>query len=188
MTYQRLSTVEFGHIAAEDEADALQRYFIETEEYSDVVYDKGKILVIGRKGSGKSAIYVAVRDYLPKRDKRVIVDALTLQDYPWEVHKRVRDAGVPAEQAYVNSWKYIVWALLAKKLLGFSQPARYKFLDPLFWKLILNANRKYLHRFLKQNYGSAAPSFVELIADRARQVRSLRIQDVEVHTVAEQDP
>ena len=62
MAYQGLSAVEFGHIAAEEEASNLQRYFVETKEFSDVVSDKSKLLVIGRKGSGKSAIYVVVRD------------------------------------------------------------------------------------------------------------------------------
>ena len=62
MAYQGLIKVEFGHIAAEEEATDLQQYFVETKEYSDVLSDKKKILVIGRKGSGKSAIYVAIRD------------------------------------------------------------------------------------------------------------------------------
>jgi len=188
MTYQGLGEVEFGHIAAEDEADDLQRYFVETEEYTDVVTNRGKMLVIGRKGSGKSAIYVAVRDYLPKRDEGVVVDALTLQDYPWEVHKRVRDTGVPAEQSYVNSWEYIIWVLLAKKLLSFGQPARYRLVDTLLWRRLFNANRRYLHRFLCRNYGSAAPTFGELLADRARQVRSLSLKGIGMDVSPEQDP
>ena len=35
MSYQGLSAVEFGHIAAEEEADALEQYFLETKEYSE---------------------------------------------------------------------------------------------------------------------------------------------------------
>jgi energy-coupling factor transporter ATP-binding protein EcfA2 len=187
MTYQGLGKVKFGHIAAEDEVNELQKYFIETEEYSAVISDKRKILVIGRKGSGKSAIYVALRDYLPKRDKSVVVEALTLNDYPWEVHKRVRDSGVPAEQSYVNSWKYIIWVLLSKKIVGYSQLARYKLLDFTWWKRRFDANRRFLYRFLAQNYGSVAPSFAELIADRSRQVRSLRLKDIGVEADKEED-
>ena len=394
MAYQGLSAVEFGHIAAEEEASALQQYFVETKEFSDVVSDKSKLLVIGRKGSGKSAIYVAVRDfdfqamarapverpaeqdrlvalrrvlterfsddelrtlsfdlnidyddllvegkankarelvrylerrnqipelvaaisqwrpdislnalfegtakptvkpqsdlsgrrfsrqemarlqqiiaeyfdeeairtlcfqmggdyddlpgigrsakvrelvaYLrrreqiselvdivrrarpnisweelfdepdetppvhtslpeqlpppPQEDDGAVVEALTLQEYPWEIHKRVRDAGLPAELAYVSSWKYIVWVLLAKKVLSFGEPARYRLVDPLFWRSIFNANIRYLHRFLRQNYGSIAPSFVELIADRARRIRSLKVKDFELGADEGEDP
>jgi ABC-type multidrug transport system fused ATPase/permease subunit len=89
MTFQGISQVDFGHIAAEEEAGNLQRYFIETEEYKKVKSDAHKILVIGRKGSGKSAIYLALRDYLPTKEKAVVVEALSLQDYPWKIHKEV---------------------------------------------------------------------------------------------------
>lgn len=120
MTYQGIKQVDFGHIAAEEEASSLQRYFIETEEYESVRSDSRKILVIGRKGSGKSAIYVALRE-LGEKNKNTVVEALSLQNYPWQIHKRVRDAGVPNEQSYINSWKYIIWILLAKNILGYSQ-------------------------------------------------------------------
>lgn len=110
----------------------------------------------------------------------IVVEALTLQDYPWQIHKQIRDKGVPSEQAYVNSWKYIIWVLLGRKLLGRDQPARYKVFDRLFWQRIADANRRYLERFLKQNYGSAAPTFGELLVDRARQVRSLQVATVGV--------
>ncbi|MCB9109151.1 MAG: hypothetical protein H6633_33645 [Anaerolineales bacterium] len=133
--------------------DSFKKYFIETAEYSSVISEQGKLLVTGRKGSGKSAIYVTLRDHLPEQDLTAIVEALTLEDYPWEVHKMVMDKGVSIEQAYVNSWKYIIWVILAKKELGYSQIERYRFIDPLFWKLGFNANRRYLIRFLKQNYG-----------------------------------
>jgi Cdc6-like AAA superfamily ATPase len=76
MPFQGVAKVNFGHIAAEEEVANLQRYFIETEEYEKVKADTHKILVTGRKGSGKSAIYLALRDYLPQKDKKVVVEAL----------------------------------------------------------------------------------------------------------------
>jgi len=150
MSYQGIGKVSFGHIAAEDEANELEQYFLETEEYSSVVKDKSKILVVGRKGGGKSAIFVALKDYLPKHNPNVEIEALNLQDYPWNIHKRIQDIGAPDEHAYINSWKYIVWVLLAKRLLAYSHLARYKFVDSTFWKQLFNANRRYLQRFLKR--------------------------------------
>lgn len=390
MAYQGLTSVKFGHIAAEDEAGALRDYFLETKEYSDLLADDSKILVIGRKGSGKSAIYVAVRDqhfaqtsnsplskatqetgqsaellrilntyfseselrdlafdlnidyedlltegkankarelilllrrkgriselidhisylrphvrltqkrsdrqlssnyrgkllnllvgalngediinlsfklnvdyeylgrglkrtqvielisYLERRNRildlievvekefpwvqldtlfeeaetantldskqqptsqiqsyselliaqpnekqPIIVEALTLQDYPWELHKKVRDSGVPVEQTYVNSWKYVIWVLLAKKLLGFDEPSSFKSDVSRFWKRIVDPNLRYIHRFLKQNYGSLAPSFSEIISDRASRIKALKVVNFEVEVDAETDP
>ena len=129
MPYTGLKDVRFGHIAAEEEAEALQSYFLETPEYEELVKDRRRLIVIGRKGSGKSAIYLSLRD---SKDRRTI--GLTLQDYPWEVHKRIKDTGAPKEHIYVNSWKYIIWVLLAKELIGYSRPSEYKLWDPLWWK------------------------------------------------------
>lgn len=187
MSYKGLDRVNFGHIAAEDEdVNLLTQYFVETEEYSEVVSDKKKILITGRKGSGKSAIYVALRDNLHSQSKKVEVEALTLQDYPWEIHKRVKDTGASKEHMYIHSWKYVILVLLAKKLVGYSQPAQYKLFDSFWWKNLFDANRRYLKRFLSQTYGNLAPSFVEILVDRAGQIRSLKIKDVGIETHREE--
>lgn len=182
MSYQGIGKVSFGHIAAEDEATELEQYFLETDEYSNVVKDKNKILVVGRKGGGKSAIFVALNDYLPKYNPNVEIEALDLQNYPWNTHKKIKDLGAPDEHAYINSWKYIVWVLLAKKLLAYSQPARYQLIDKEFWKQLFSANRRWLKRFLTQTYGSVSPSFIEVLADKARNIRSISVDKVKVDT------
>jgi len=125
---------------------------------------------------------------LPYTDRGAVVEALTLQEYPWEVHKRVGDAGFPAELAYVSSWKYVLWVLLAKKALSFDEPARYRLVDPVFWRMIFNANCRYLRRFLRRNYGTVSPSFAELIADRAGRVREIKVKGFQVKADADVDP
>lgn len=178
--YEGLTKVAFGHIAAEEEAKQLQHYFIETDHYKKVVSDVGKMLVIGRKGSGKTAIYVALRDHLPQRDSKVVVEALSLDNYPWEMHIRVQDAGVPVEQCYVNSWKYIIYVLLAKKLLNYGRSPENWSYDGTYGADVSVRDINFLEKFLKQNYGSVTPSVADLIVDKARQVRSLRIGQLEV--------
>jgi energy-coupling factor transporter ATP-binding protein EcfA2 len=68
MTYQGLQKVDFGTFVAEEEAVTLANYFLETEAYNTVVDNERVVLVLGRKGSGKSAIYVAIRDLLKKKE------------------------------------------------------------------------------------------------------------------------
>ena len=120
--------------------------------------------------------------------KDTVVEALTLNDYPWELHKMIRNSGVPLEQVYVNSWTYIIWILLAKKVLSFGEPSKFKVFDRTMWKRLANSNLRFLHRYLKQNYGSLAPSFKEIIENRTRQVRSLKIKDFEIGTESEENP
>jgi hypothetical protein len=55
-----LAATTFGQRIAEDEADALKSYFVETEEWRKVV--SGAVdVVYGPKGSGKSALYALLR-------------------------------------------------------------------------------------------------------------------------------
>ncbi|GAB4208722.1 MAG: hypothetical protein OHK0022_38660 [Roseiflexaceae bacterium] len=118
-----------------------------------------------------------------------MVEALTLQDYPWQVHKQVKDTGVPDELSYINSWKYVIWILLAKRILQFENIRFWKFFDTVWWRWIFNENVRYIYRFLKQNYGNISPSFMEIIANRAREVRSIKLFNVaELSSNADSSP
>jgi len=59
-----LGCVTFGQRIAEDEADALASYFVETEQWRKIISGEADI-VYGPKGSGKSALYSLLRQ---KRD------------------------------------------------------------------------------------------------------------------------
>src|SRR5688572_12333502 len=102
-----LDKVSFGKIAAEDEAKELAEYFVETNEYSSLKSDNNKILVIGRKGSGKSAIYVHLRDSLHKQRNTSVI-AIELDAHAWSEHKRLRDESSSPQRAYVASWNYLM--------------------------------------------------------------------------------
>ena len=169
-----LKRIKFGHIAAEEEAANLQEYFLETPEYQSIINDTNKILVVGRKGSGKSAIDVALKNrYLKQSEAQV--EAITFKDYPWALHNKIKDESGSAERAYLNTWKYLILITLGKHLVRFNEPQKYRIIDSLWWKKLLNANLRLLDRFLRLNYGSIAPSFADVLIDRARNIRKLNV-------------
>jgi hypothetical protein len=55
-----LAGVTFGQRIAEDEADALASYFVETEQWRKIISGESDV-VYGPKGSGKSALYSLLR-------------------------------------------------------------------------------------------------------------------------------
>ena len=55
-----LATLTFGQRIAEDEAEALVSYFVETEQWRKIVSGEADV-VYGPKGSGKSALYSLLR-------------------------------------------------------------------------------------------------------------------------------
>jgi hypothetical protein len=62
-----LEGLTFGQRIAEDEADALASYFVETDQWRKILSGEADV-VYGPKGSGKSALYSLLRQ---KRDELI---------------------------------------------------------------------------------------------------------------------
>jgi len=65
-----LKNMRIGERIAEEEADRLETYFVETNQWNEI-FDGEKVLIFGPKGAGKSALYALLRkrsDQLKARD------------------------------------------------------------------------------------------------------------------------
>lgn len=68
-----LEKLNLGSSAAENEMRTLQNYYLKTDAYNKAA--RGEVqLVIGRKGSGKSAIFLQIRDKERSRGKNIVLD------------------------------------------------------------------------------------------------------------------
>lgn len=68
-----LEEVSFGASAAENEFRELSGYYLETDQFQRAV--RGEVrLVVGRKGSGKTAIFAQVRDRMRGERQNIVVD------------------------------------------------------------------------------------------------------------------
>lgn len=101
-TPEDLARIDFGRLDAESDPRLLD-YFLVTGTVKAA--EHGAKLVIGRKGSGKTALFTHLKHNLPT----VTID-LDLFDYVFEVHKGLIEAGLTAERAYVASWKLLIYA------------------------------------------------------------------------------
>ena len=129
----------FGDVAAEDEP--VLDYFVATEAVS-VVEDGRAWLVVGRKGSGKTAL---VRYFTEGYSSASTSLALNLRKYPWALHSELRDAGASDAEAYVSSWRYVIATQYARVVLRQSQ-------RPHFSRYIS------LKEFFDSNYGGIDPA------------------------------
>lgn len=126
----------FGAVAAEDEP--VLNYFVETSAVKEIA-DGDKFLVLGRKGSGKTALF---RYFNEKKQDNIVSIALNLRGYPWAMHAKRADSDVDESERYEASWKYLIVLefarLVAQNLTGAS-----KWTD----------EAKNLLEFFKLNYG-----------------------------------
>ncbi len=69
---QLLERIDIGDVAAENEIQSLKSYFVKTPQFQQALQGHAR-LVIGRKGTGKTAIFYGIRDQL-RHYKGLILD------------------------------------------------------------------------------------------------------------------
>jgi hypothetical protein len=106
----------FGGIDAD--TDFLLDDCFEDHEAYISAKDGKRFLIIGRKGSGKTAIY---RKLLRTHEPQLFSFGHTFRDYPWHHHDRQRKIGAPEHECYAHSWKYLILITLSKILLNQDQ-------------------------------------------------------------------
>ena len=96
-----LAKIDLGKDEAEQD-QRLREYFLKTTNYKNSLAGT-KTIVIGRKGSGKSAIFTLMRDELEESGTLVI--PVTPDQYSWSALKEYQEKGILPVQAHTNAWK-----------------------------------------------------------------------------------
>ncbi|TMU14865.1 hypothetical protein E0L35_23290 [Halomonas sp. ATBC28] len=138
------SVKNFGKVEAED--DAVLDYFVEMN-ITENVDSQDTFLVLGRKGSGKTALY----RYFTEDKHKDFSSGLNLNGYPWKVHEKIKDDGVEYVESYVASWKYLIAVEFAKIVIKLSD--RYQMTEVIELK-----------KFLDENYGTSNPAIKNIFS------------------------
>lgn len=113
-----LQALSIGDPTAENEMTTLSKYFLATDQYSRAV--RGEVnLVVGRKGTGKTALWIQIRDRI-RADKRNIVVDLKPEGYQLLKLKEDMLAHLTqgASQHLLTAfWEYLILLEVAYKLL-----------------------------------------------------------------------
>lgn len=113
-----LEQVELGDPAAENEMAALDDYYVPTDEYSKTLAGSVR-LVVGRKGAGKTALFIQVRNKLRQHKSKVIID-LRPEGYQLKRLKEVVLKSVSEavqEHVAIAFWEYSLLLEITYKLL-----------------------------------------------------------------------
>lgn len=119
-----LQSLQIGDPTAENEMTTLGSYFLRTDQYSKAV--RGEVnLVVGRKGAGKTALFIQVRDKT-RADKRNVV--LDLKPEGYQLLKLKEDILAHLTQGASHHlvtafWEYLILLEITYKLLEKDQTA-----------------------------------------------------------------
>jgi hypothetical protein len=147
---QTLGDLDFGGIDAESDT-GLADYFV-TTPYVEAALKGRRTIFLGRKGSGKSALFrqVPILVNQSTQPERVVL-SLTPDQYAWSALRDYREQGIMEEQAHTNAWKHTLAVEISSALLNpdlsLTQPAR----DSL----------KPVTKFLGDNYGTITPDLAQ---------------------------
>jgi hypothetical protein len=113
-----LQSLDLGATSAENEMRTLETYYLKTDQFLKSIRGEAH-LVVGRKGSGKSAIFFQVRDRERANKKNVVLD-LKPEGYKLIKFKELMLQFL-AEGAFQHTimafWEYVLLLEIAYKLL-----------------------------------------------------------------------
>jgi hypothetical protein len=118
-----LDSVYCGDPAAENEATQLDSYFLETEQFR-LTLNGDLNIILGRKGSGKTAIFLQARDKVRADKSNIVVDLAPEGFQLIKLKELIFDqlSHGTRKEFIAAYWEYIVWLEIAYKLLEKDQP------------------------------------------------------------------
>ena len=116
---KRLEKLDLGDTAAENEIVGLQSYFVPTGQFTQAKQGHAR-LVVGRKGTGKTAIFYEVRNSLGRNRSNVILDLKPEGHQFTKLREAVLSQLSPGLQEHTMTgfWNYILLTELAHKILS----------------------------------------------------------------------
>ncbi|MHB1796300.1 MAG: P-loop ATPase, Sll1717 family [Acidobacteriaceae bacterium] len=149
---KQLDQVEnFGGTDADND-DILLQAFEDHEAYLDVLALR-RHMIIGKKGSGKTAIF---KKLITTRASDFFAYGHTFSDYPWHHHERQARIGIPDFDKYTHSWKYLILLSVAKVALNQDQSLP---CDDTGMEQLLR-----LESFVVDTYGSRDPDLSQVFS------------------------
>jgi hypothetical protein len=139
-----LSQVQTFGAAEADNDDLLLDCFEDHEAYLKARAHE-KFLIVGRKGSGKTAIF---KKLVSEQAWNQFCHGHSFSDYPWFHHDKQRKTGVPDSECFRYSWEYVILVSVAKILINDdAQPWSDESLEAM----------SRLETFICDTYGSKSP-------------------------------
>lgn len=159
-----IDIADFGAIDAE--SDELLNDCFEVHPAFREALEGRKFLVLGRKGSGKTAMY---KKLMSERKPDLFCVGHEFSDYPWSYHDLQVVPSAAEQERYLHSWRYLILLSLSKILLNFdsSQP----------WSEPAVESLAKIERFVIDTYGSRDPDIIEVFhpGKRLRRLKGLKV-------------
>jgi hypothetical protein len=159
-----LSELSFGAPAAERDINVgLLDYFVESEAYQRLAARK-KMIVLGNRGTGKSAIFKIFAD----RQRRVgrLVLELRPEEFSYEllssVLRRQSDGAWAKHSAFASAWKYLILVLVMKEITKHGQKLK-------------RGSAARIYEYLRDNHKDTQDSPIGVLVSYLKRIEGFKI-------------
>lgn len=159
-------------VSAESDND-LMGYFVKTPLIAKLLTG-GKWMAIGRKGTGKTALFEFLRQASPKEISGYKSIPLNFENYPWPVHKLYHESMESEISAYQRSWKYII---IVKAISGLIEDFENRGVK-------LTRSLKEAKNIIEKIFGSPNPSLGETLKSKVLGLKSLSLPGVDIDSAS----
>lgn len=148
-------------VSAETDTE-LQEYFLLTPELEKIINSKYWLL-LGRKGTGKTAIYKYLEKSPPSLINNSIVISLNFKDYPWPAHKLYKESIAGELSAYQKSWRFLFFVKLISRLIEIKESNSES----------LGKELKWAKKYIEKVFGNPDPSIMEVLFSKLARIKRL---------------
>lgn len=141
----------------------LKEYFFHTPEVNNILESKHWLL-LGRKGTGKTAIYKFLEDSRSEDINGYNTISLNFKDYPWPAHKLYKESLASELSAYQKSWRFLFLVKLLSKLIEIKELKRQDLSRELKWA------KKYINKV----FGYPDPNLMEVLFSKLSRVKKIK--------------
>ncbi|TWA89854.1 hypothetical protein FBY14_105152 [Azospirillum brasilense] len=142
--------LSFGSVEADND-DLLLECFEDHDAYISAKNHR-RFLIVGRKGSGKTAIF---RKISSEKEYNRFSYTHSFSDYPWFYHDKQKKNGIPEGECYRYSWEYLILISISKIIVNE---------DASPWSDDSLEGMSRLEAFIKDTYGSTSPELNRIFA------------------------
>ena len=172
---KQLEQVNLGDLAAENEIQFLPNYFVPTGQYHEARHGHAR-LVIGRKGSGKTAIFYKIRDDYVNRKTYLVLDLKPEGHQFTKLRESVLRKLSPGLQEHTMTafWTYLILEEIAHKIIQDEVHLAYR--DPNYRERYEQVKLVYGEdtTFEQGDFSERLLSLVDSITERQKDVGCIR--------------
>jgi len=164
----KVSEINFGDIDANDESlrypQIFADYFLNDKEFVEELTSKFKFLVLGRKGTGKTALgrFIEVKS---KKDPTTFVKFLSFKQFPFNDMFDMENKSEASPNQYKSAWNWVILTQLGLSLIENQN-------------LINDENVIKLSKFFENNYGTLKIDSKKIIEDTKKRKFTVSAKEI----------